>query len=154
MNRELIKQITKRGLDIVLAGTALVVLFPLLLGLAGLIRYKLGRPVFFRQRRPGLSGKPFELMKFRTMTSVCNQRGELLPDELRLTKFGQWLRSTSLDELPELINVFKGDWSATVVDGVPATLHRRTKPAASCPARNYRLGSNQWPQPAFLGSQI
>lgn len=111
MNQELIKQTTKRGLDVVLAGTALVVLSPLLLGLAGLIRYKLGGPVFFRQRRPGLNGKPFELMKFRTMTSVCNQHGELLPDELRLTKFGQWLRSTSLDELPELINVFKGDMS-------------------------------------------
>lgn len=111
MNRELIKQTTKRGFDIVLAGMALVVFSPLLLGLAGLIRYKLGGPVFFRQRRPGLNGKPFELMKFRTMTSVCNQHGELLPDELRLTKFGQWLRSTSLDELPELINVFKGDMS-------------------------------------------
>lgn len=111
MNQELIKQTTKRGLDVVLAGAALVVLSPLLLGLAGLIRYKLGGPVFFRQSRPGLNGKPFELMKFRTMTSVCNQHGELLPDELRLTKFGQWLRSTSLDELPELINVFKGEMS-------------------------------------------
>lgn len=111
MNQELIKQTTKRGFDVVLAGTALVVLSPLLLGLACLIRYKLGGPVLFRQRRPGLSGKPFELMKFRTMTSVYNQHGELLPDELRLTKFGQWLRSTSLDELPELINVFKGDMS-------------------------------------------
>ncbi|MBI4748161.1 MAG: sugar transferase [Acidobacteria bacterium] len=111
MNQELIKQTTKRGFDVVLAGTALVVLSPLLLGLACLIRYKLGGPVLFRQHRPGLSGKPFELMKFRTMTSVCNQNGELLPDELRLTKFGQWLRSTSLDELPELINVFKGDMS-------------------------------------------
>lgn len=104
MNQELIKQTTKREFDVVLAGTALVVVSPLLLGLACLIRYKLGGPVLFRQRRPGLDGKPFELMKFRTMTSVCNQRGELLPDELRLTKFGQWLCSTSLDELPELIN--------------------------------------------------
>lgn len=111
MNQEVIKQTTKRGFDVVLAGTALVVLSPLLVSLACLIRYKLGGPVLFRQCRPGLNGKPFELMKFRTMTSVCNQHGELLPDELRLTKFGQWLRSTSLDELPELINVFKGDMS-------------------------------------------
>lgn len=82
------------------------------LGLIALkIRQKLGSPIFFWQVRPGLNGKPFEMIKFRTMTDACGEDGRLLPDSERLTKFGQWLRSTSLDELPELWNVLKGDMS-------------------------------------------
>jgi len=82
-----------------------------LLVLVWLVRLKLGSPVFFRQVRPGLHGKPFEMVKFRTMTSECGPDGQLLPDAVRLTPFGRFLRTTSLDELPELWNVLKGDMS-------------------------------------------
>jgi lipopolysaccharide/colanic/teichoic acid biosynthesis glycosyltransferase len=84
---------------------------PLLLLLALLVRLRLGSPVFFRQHRPGQRGKIFELVKFRTMNDARDSRGELLPDADRLTSFGRWLRSTSLDELPEIINVLRGDMS-------------------------------------------
>jgi len=101
----------KRALDVLLAGTLLVLLAPLMALLALLVRLTLGTPVFFRQQRPGLHGKPFTLYKFRTMTDARDAQGNLLPDADRLTAFGQFLRSTSLDELPELWNVFKGDMS-------------------------------------------
>ncbi|MGI6790910.1 MAG: sugar transferase [Aminivibrio sp.] len=86
-------------------------LSPVLLVLAVLVRKKLGSPVFFKQQRPGLNGKIFTMYKFRTMTDARNEEGNLLPDENRLPPFGKFLRSTSLDELPELINVLKGDMS-------------------------------------------
>jgi len=79
--------------------------------LAGLVRVKLGSPILFRQKRPGLHGQPFTILKFRTMTNARDTEGNLLPDEDRLTPFGQWLRSTSLDELPEILNVLRGDMS-------------------------------------------
>lgn len=101
----------KRAVDIFGAGLGLVVLSPLLLYFAWRVRRELGSPVLFRQTRPGLHGKPFELVKFRTMTDARGADGELLPDAERLTPFGRWLRSTSLDELPELWNVLKGDMS-------------------------------------------
>lgn len=101
----------KRLLDIVLSILALVVLSPVLLVLAILVRIKLGSPVIFRQPRPGKNGKIFNLYKFRTMTDARDENGELLPDETRLTLFGKWLRSTSLDELPELLCILKGDMS-------------------------------------------
>lgn len=101
----------KRGLDIAGAGLGLIVLSPLLMVLAIMIRIKMGGPVLFRQMRPGLWGKPFYMYKFRTMTNEKNAAGELLPDEMRLTGLGRFLRSTSLDELPELFNVLKGDMS-------------------------------------------
>lgn len=101
----------KRLFDFVVALSALIVLgLPLLL-LAVLIRCKLGNPVIFRQTRPGLRGQPFEMVKFRTMTDVRGSDGALLPDADRLTPFGRFLRETSLDELPELWNVLKGDMS-------------------------------------------
>lgn len=101
----------KRATDIVVAGFALLIfLIPILL-LIWLVRSKLGSPVFFRQVRPGRSGEPFEMVKFRTMTDERDQHGELLPDAERLTAFGKFLRSSSLDELPELWNVLKGDMS-------------------------------------------
>jgi sugar transferase EpsL len=89
----------------------MTVLFPLLLILSVAVRWKLGSPVFFRQQRPGMEGKPFRLFKFRTMTNARGVNGELLPDAQRLTRFGRFLRATSLDELPELLNVLKGDMS-------------------------------------------
>ena len=99
----------KRPLDCVLSSTALIVLSPVMLGTAALVRLKLGSPVLFTQERPGLHEKIFKIYKFRTMTDKRDENGELLPDAERLTKFGKILRSTSLDELPELINIAKGD---------------------------------------------
>lgn len=101
----------KRLFDIVVATLALAVFALPLLFLVLLVRRKLGRPAFFRQVRPGLDGKPFEMVKLRTMTDGRDAHGNLLPDSERLTPFGRFLRSTSLDELPELWNVLKGDMS-------------------------------------------
>lgn len=101
----------KRLLDIILSGTALLVLSPVLLVVAILVRTKLGSPVIFHQERPGKDEKIFTLCKFRTMTDGKDEKGNLLPDEVRLTRFGKLLRSTSLDELPELWNILKGDMS-------------------------------------------
>ena len=101
----------KRWCDVLLSLLALVVLSPLLAVLALVIRLKLGSPVLFRQQRPGLKGAPFVLLKFRTMTDGCDSRGHPLPDDRRLTPFGRWLRAWSLDELPTLWNVLKGDMS-------------------------------------------
>lgn len=99
----------KRGIDFLLALVATVVLSPVLLAVAILVRIKLGTPVLFRQQRPGLNERIFTIYKFRTMTDARDDKGEILPDEVRLTRFGQVLRSTSLDELPELFNILKGD---------------------------------------------
>lgn len=101
----------KRFLDILLSGCALLVLSPVLLMTALLVRCKLGSPVIFCQERPGKDEKIFKMYKFRSMTDQRDENGELLPDEARLTKFGKALRATSLDELPELWNIFKGDMS-------------------------------------------
>ena len=101
----------KRILDIVLSLSAIIILSPILLVLYILVRIKLGSPVLFKQERPGRKGEIFTLCKFRTMTDKRDEQGELLPDEVRLTKFGKLLRSTSLDELPELFNILKGDMS-------------------------------------------
>ena len=101
----------KRALDLVASILALLLLAPALLLLALLVRLKLGAPVLFRQARPGLGGKPFTLYKFRTMTDARDAAGRLLPDAERLTPLGRFLRSTSLDELPELFNVLKGEMS-------------------------------------------
>ena len=101
----------KRILDVLLSGCALIVLSPVLLIVAVLVRTRLGSPVIFCQPRPGKDEKIFKMYKFRSMTDQRDENGELLPDEVRLTKFGRALRSTSLDELPELWNIFKGDMS-------------------------------------------
>ncbi len=101
----------KRFLDIVLSFTAIVLLSPVYLVTVILVRCKLGSPVIFCQKRPGKNGKIFKLFKFRSMSNAKDENGELLPDEERLTKFGRILRATSLDELPELINILKGDMS-------------------------------------------
>jgi sugar transferase EpsL len=101
----------KRPLDAGIALVASIVLLPLLLVVAVLVRVRLGGPVLFRQIRPGLYGEPFELLKFRSMTDERGPDGQLLPDERRLTSFGRFLRATSLDELPELWNVLRGEMS-------------------------------------------
>lgn len=101
----------KRFLDLVIVIPALIVLAPVMAIIALLIRIKLGPGVFFRQQRPGLHGKPFTMLKFRTMTDARDAQGNLLPDDQRLTPFGRFLRSTSLDELPELLCVLRGEMS-------------------------------------------
>ena len=101
----------KRAFDIAASLAALVLLSPVLFITALLVAVKLGRPVFFTQVRPGLHGKPFRMIKFRTMTNERDADGNLLPNEQRMTRFGSFLRSASLDELPELLNVLKGDMS-------------------------------------------
>ena len=101
----------KRGIDVVGAAIGLLICSPLLAAVALAVRVKLGRPVFYKQIRPGLNGKPFTLIKFRTMREAYDGQGYLLPDAERLTSFGRFLRSTSLDELPELWNVLSGELS-------------------------------------------
>lgn len=105
------RRFIKRPMDIMLSLIAIVVLSPILLVVAILVRTKLGSPVLFKQKRPGLNEEIFLMYKFRTMTDERDDKGELLPDSVRLTKFGRLLRSTSLDELPELFNILKGDMS-------------------------------------------
>lgn len=101
----------KRIIDFVLSISALIVLSPVILVVAIMVRIKLGSPIFFKQPRPGKNGKIFQMYKFRSMTDEKDDNGNLLSDEVRLTSFGKKLRSTSLDELPELINIVKGDMS-------------------------------------------
>ena len=101
----------KRLFDIFVTSVALTLLSPVIGAIAIAVRAKLGTPVLFRQRRPGLHGRPFTLVKFRTMRDAVDSSGRALPDDQRLTGLGRWLRSTSLDELPELWNVLRGDMS-------------------------------------------
>ncbi len=98
-------------MDVTGASAALIGLAPLMVVIAAAVRVLLGRPVLFRQRRPGIAGMPFDMFKFRTMTNETDKHGKLLPDTDRLTRFGRFLRSTSLDELPELLNVLRGEMS-------------------------------------------
>lgn len=101
----------KRVLDVLLSFTAIFIFIPVYLSIAVLVRVKLGSPVIFKQERPGRSEDIFAMYKFRSMSDAKDENGILLSDELRLTKFGKWLRATSLDELPELFNILKGDMS-------------------------------------------
>jgi sugar transferase EpsL len=101
----------KRLLDLAIVVPVLILSFPSMFFVALLVRINLGSPIFFRQPRPGLHGHPFRILKFRTMTDACDRNGQLLPDSQRLTRLGNWLRSTSLDELPELFNVLLGQMS-------------------------------------------
>lgn len=110
-NDGIYKRFIKRPMDIVLSLLAIIILSPVLLIVALLVRVKLGSPVIFKQNRPGLNEKIFTLYKFRTMTDEKDENGELLPNDIRLTKLGRILRATSLDELPELFNILKGDMS-------------------------------------------
>ena len=110
-DKKIYRDIVKRPMDFVLSMVAIIVFSPILLLVAILVRIKLGSPIIFKQKRPGFEGKLFTLYKFRTMKDMRNDKGELLPDDVRLTRFGRLLRSTSLDELPELFNILKGDMS-------------------------------------------
>lgn len=107
----MMKKFWKRLFDILISLGLIIVLSPLFLVLLGAVYWKMGRPVIFTQPRPGLNGRPFKMYKFRTMTEERDSEGNLLPDEERLTPLGRFLRETSLDELPELFNVLKGDMS-------------------------------------------
>lgn len=101
----------KRPFDIVASGAALIALSPVIATIALLVRLRLGRPIIFRQQRPGLNGRIFLMSKFRTMSDALDSDGQPLPDHERLSSFGRWLRTTSLDELPELWNILRGDMS-------------------------------------------
>lgn len=105
------KKYIKRMLDIILSLTAIIILFPIFIIVSILVLIFLGRPIVFRQKRPGKNEKIFTMYKFRTMTDKRDKKGKLLPDEKRLTKFGKFLRKTSLDEIPEIFNILKGDMS-------------------------------------------
>lgn len=111
----------KRCFDISISLLLLAVFSPMILTLVFLIRVNMGSPVLFKQKRPGLNGKPFNILKFRTMNSATDSEGRLLPDELRLTRLGKFLRATSLDELPELLNVINGKMS--LVGPRPLRMH-------------------------------
>lgn len=111
MYARLYRDYIKRILDVFLSASALIIFSPVMLGTALLIRVKLGSPVLFRQKRPGKDGKVFYMYKFRSMTNETDSKGSLLTDEERLTSFGKKLRATSIDELPELFNILKGDMS-------------------------------------------
>ena len=110
-NRGIYRRFFKRFMDFFLSFIALIILSPVLLIVSILVRVKLGSPILFKQERPGLNEKIFTMYKFRTMTDAKDAEGKLLPDSVRLTKFGRILRTTSLDELPELFNILKGDMS-------------------------------------------
>lgn len=110
-NRGIYRRFFKRPMDFFLSLIAIIILSPVLLIISILVRVKLGSPILFKQERPGLNEKIFTMYKFRTMTDGKDAEGKLLPDSVRLTKFGRLLRSTSLDELPELFNILKGDMS-------------------------------------------
>lgn len=101
----------KRIFDLTITTITLIAIFPIIIFIAALVRFCLGSPVLYKQQRPGLNGKSFRIYKFRTMTDEKDDKGDLLPDEERLTYFGRFLRKTSLDELPELVNVLKGQMS-------------------------------------------
>ena len=110
-NKGIYRKFLKRPMDFILSLIAIIVLSPVLIIVGVLVRVKLGSPILFKQKRPGLNEKIFTMYKFKTMTDEKDENGELLPDSVRLTSFGRMLRSTSLDELPELFNILKGDMS-------------------------------------------
>lgn len=111
VNKGIYRRFFKRPMDFILSLMAIIVLSPVLIIVGVLVRVKLGSPVLFKQKRPGLNEKIFTMYKFRTMTDEKDENGHLLPDSVRLTKFGKMLRASSLDELPELFNILKGDMS-------------------------------------------
>jgi undecaprenyl phosphate N,N'-diacetylbacillosamine 1-phosphate transferase len=111
LNKGIYRRFLKRPMDFILSLMAIIVISPVLIIVGVLVRIKLGSPVLFKQKRPGLNEKIFTMYKFRTMTDEKDENGELLPNHIRLTKFGRILRATSLDELPELFNILKGDMS-------------------------------------------
>lgn len=136
---------SKRLLDVVIVFPALIMLAPLLALIALLIWLMIGTPILFRQQRPGLHGKPFMLLKFRTMTDTRDVNGNLLPDAARLTPLGRFLRSTSLDELPELLNVLRGEMSLIGPRPLLMDYLERYTPEQMC-RHNVRPGITGWAQ--------
>ena len=145
---------SKRTFDLIVTRTVLILLSPVILLTALLVRIFLGTPILFRQTRPGYKGKPFTIFKFHTMSEKRDEQGNLLPDDQRLTRFGRFLRSTSLDELPELFNILRGEMSLVgakaLADGISAAVFARTIAAARCPSRSDRLGTGQRAQCAHV----
>jgi sugar transferase EpsL len=135
----------KRLLDIAGSTCGLIVLSPIIMTACILVRIKLGSPILFRQERPGLNGTPFRMAKFRTMTDEKDTCGKFLSDEIRLTQFGRWLRSTSLDELPELWNVLRGDMSLVGPRPLLMTYLDRYTPEQAR-RHNVRPGLTGWAQ--------
>ena len=137
------KSLGKRAFDLVAAGSALLLLSPLILILAATIALKLGRPVLFRQERTGWKRRPFHIVKFRSMLDAVDEHGHVLPDEERLTPFGHWLRASSLDELPGLWNIVKGQMS---VVGPRPFIHRYDTLYSAAQARRFevRPGITGW----------
>jgi len=137
--------VLKRVIDILFSLIAIIILLPFMIIISVLVYFKLGSPIFFTQERPGLNGKVFKMIKFRSMLNSTDKNGELLSDEERLTNFGKALRSTSLDELPELINVLKGDMSIVgprplLVEYLPLYNQRQSK------RHDVRPGITGWAQ--------
>ena len=141
----------KRGQDFVLSSLALILLSPILGVTAILVRTRLGSPVIFTQDRPGRNGKVFKLYKFRTMTDARDAKGNLLSDEERLTDFGKKLRATSLDELPELMNIWKGDMS--IVGPRPLLVQYLPRYNAH-QARRHGVCAGAWSECDFLGGKV
>ena len=144
----------KRLFDLAFALPAMLLLLPMLLVIALLVRLRLGSPVLYRQTRPGLFEAPFDLYKFRTMTDAVDAEGRLLPDEQRLTSFGRLLRNTSLDELPEFFNILNGEMSLVgprpLLMEYLATVHARAGPAPSRASWLDRVGPGKRTQRPHL----
>ena len=151
------ERVFKRPLDIICALLALTVFCWLYAMVAVLVKVKLGSPVIFKQARPGKNEKIFNLYKFRTMTDEKDENGNLLPDEIRLTKFGKFLRKTSLDELPEAINILKGDMSVAgprplLVEYLPDITQSKTPPRGQ--TRIVRTGSGERQERLLMGRKV
>lgn len=148
----------KRVLDFLLSLIAFIVLMPIMIVIYLLVRVKLGKPAIFKQERPGKDEKIFTLYKFRTMTDEKDENGKLLPDGRRLTKFGKFLRSTSLDELPELVNIIKGDMAIVgprplLVEYLPL-YNEEQKHRHDVRPRINRISADKWKKCYYLGRKI
>ena len=148
----------KRSIDVAVAAIGILILSPILGAVVVAIRLMMGRPVLFRQVRPGYRTKPFTLYKFRTMREAYHPDGTPRPDAERLTRLGRLLRQTSLDELPQLWNVLRGGpeprRSPPAADALLTSLHPRASQTPRCQARNHRLGPSQWAKRDQLGGEV
>jgi len=144
----------KRLMDITLSVTLLILLTPVLIIISILVAWQHGSPILFRQKRPGFHGEIFTIYKFRTMRDMVDDQGILLPDAKRLTKLGRFLRATSLDELPEFINILKGEMSFVGPRPLLISLQFRTIQAARCSARDDRLGTSSWKECPHMAGEI